>query len=114
MIRDGLWDAFNGSLYDTVCMILLPLMLTARLVDANVWSYMAFGSLYSCWLTLIHSEYVNPWDECFRFVGFGTAADHHVHHKLFVFNFGHLFMYWDVLFGLFKSPLDVRVFNKDI
>lgn len=87
-----MFDAFNGSVIDTFCMILIPLMLTARLVNANVWSYMAFGSLYANWLTLIHSEYVHPWDGLFRTLGFGTAADHHVHHKLFVYNYGHLFM----------------------
>jgi sterol desaturase/sphingolipid hydroxylase (fatty acid hydroxylase superfamily) len=87
-----LWDAFNGSVADTVCMILIPLAITARCIPANVWSYMTFGALYSCWLTLIHSEYVHPWDHLFRIVGFGTAADHHVHHKLFVYNYGHIFM----------------------
>ena len=34
----------------------------ANLVDCNVWEYMAFGTLYSSWLTLIHSEYAHPWD----------------------------------------------------
>lgn len=87
-----LFDAFNGSVADTVLMILVPLIITARLVNANVWSYMAFGSLYANWLTLIHSEYAHPWDSLFRGIGFGTAADHHIHHKLFKFNFGHLFM----------------------
>eukprot|EP01035_Chromulina_nebulosa_P019974 gene19974-25943_t len=85
-----------------------------RIVPANVWSYMAFGSLYANWLTLIHSEYSHPWDSLFRKIGFGTAADHHVHHKLFVYNFGHLFMYWDKLFGTYKSPSEVALFNKDI
>lgn len=87
-----MFDAFNGSVTDTFLMILVPLIVTARLVNANVWSYMAFGSLYANWLTLIHSEYSHPWDRFFRAVGFGTAADHHVHHKLFVFNYGHIFM----------------------
>ena len=87
-----MFDAFNGSVADTFFMILVPLALTARFVNANVWSYMAFGSLYANWLTLIHSEYVHPWDQLFRQLGFGTAADHHVHHKLFNYNFGHLFM----------------------
>jgi hypothetical protein len=87
-----LFDAFNGSLGDTFFMILVPLMVTARLVHANVWSYMAFGSIYANWLTLIHSEYSHPWDGLFRALRFGTASDHHVHHKLFIFNFGHLFM----------------------
>lgn len=88
-----LFDAFNGSPADTFLMILLPLFLTARLVNANVWSYMTFGSLYANWLCLIHSEYVLPWDFLFRKLGFGTAADHHVHHALYNFNYGHLFMY---------------------
>jgi lathosterol oxidase len=87
-----LFDAFNGSPADTFCMILAPLFLTANLINANVWSYMAFGTLYANWLCLIHAEYRHPWDGLFRLVGFGTAADHHVHHKLFVYNYGHLFM----------------------
>ncbi|CAM9213948.1 unnamed protein product [Ectocarpus fasciculatus] len=113
-VNPKLFDAFNGSTADTVCMILIPLMITARLVNANVWSYMAFGSLYANWLTLIHSEYVHPWDGVFRKLGFGTAADHHVHHKLFNYNFGHLFMYWDKLVGTYKDPSKVSVFNKDV
>ena len=87
-----MFDAFNGSPTDTCVMILVPLVITARLINANVWSYMAFGSLYANWLTLIHAEYVHPWDSLFQALGLGTAADHHVHHKLFVSNFGHLFM----------------------
>ena len=87
-----LFDAFNGSFADTFCMILIPLFITSRLVHTNVWSYMAFGSLYANWLCLIHAEYIHPWDHLFQSIGFGTAASHHVHHKLFVYNFGHLFM----------------------
>lgn len=87
-----LFDAFNGSPLDTLCMILVPLAITARIVPANVWSYMAFGSLYANWLVLIHAEYIHSWDWLFKIIGFGTSADHHVHHKLFVYNFGHLFM----------------------
>ena len=109
-----LFDAFNGSPTDTFLMILVPLSLTARLVNANVWSYMAFGSLYANWLTLIHAEYVHPWDPYFRNLGLGTAADHHVHHKLFTYNYGHTFMYWDWLFGTYKDPAHVDVFNKGV
>lgn len=109
-----LFDAFNGSVADTFLMILVPLFLTARLVNANVWSYMAFGSLYANWLTLIHAEYIHPWDGVFRCIGLGTPADHHVHHKLFNYNFGHLFMYWDILFGTYRNPGDVSLFNKGV
>jgi hypothetical protein len=78
-----LFDAFNGSLADTFCMIIMPLFMTANIMrNCNVWTYMAFGSTYASWLTLIHSEYVFPWDAIFRRLGFGTPADHHVHHKV--------------------------------
>lgn len=109
-----MFDAFNGSPADTFLMILVPLAITARLVPANVWSYMAFGSLYANWLTMIHSEYSHPWDPLFRSLGFGTSGDHHVHHKLFKFNFGHLFMYWDMVCGTYKNPTRVTLFNDSI
>jgi sterol desaturase/sphingolipid hydroxylase (fatty acid hydroxylase superfamily) len=64
-----LFDAFNGSVADTFLMILVPLFCTARLIKANVWSYMAFGSIYANWLTLIHAEYAHPWDNIFRRIG---------------------------------------------
>jgi len=111
-----LFDAFDGSLTDTSLMIVIPLILVARMVPANVWSYMTFAALYSNWLVLIHSEYVHPWDCVFRKLGFGTAADHHVHHRLFVFNYGHLFMYWDKIFGTYRDPAEFadKYFNKDV
>mmetsp|Transcript_31572 Transcript_31572/g.79489 ORF Transcript_31572/g.79489 Transcript_31572/m.79489 type:complete len:266 (+) Transcript_31572:129-926(+) len=109
-----MFDAFNGSVADTVCMILIPLYATALMVHCNVWSYMAFGTAYSSWLTLIHSEVTHPWDPLFRRLGLGTAGDHHVHHRCFVYNYGHLFMWWDMLAGTYRSPLAVDSFNKDI
>lgn len=104
-LNPRLFDAFNGSLTDTVCMIIIPLYITANLVrTTNVWTYMAFGSTYACWLTLIHSEYVFVWDPIFRFIGFGTPADHHVHHAFFKYNYGHLFMWFDQIAGTYHSP----------
>eukprot|EP00958_Prasinococcus_capsulatus_P022945 scaffold3311_cov411-Prasinococcus_capsulatus_cf.AAC.13 len=111
-LNPRIFDAFNGSLADTVLMILVPLLCTSRLVHCNVWSYMAFGASYSSWLVLIHSEYHHPWDTFFDAIGFGTAADHQVHHKLFVYNYGHLFSYWDRLLGTYKSPSRVKQFNQ--
>ena len=100
-----LFDAFNGSIFDTFLMIIIPFLLTTQIIKTNVWSYMTFGSLYANWLTFLHSEYSHPWDKIlFKYIGFGTAADHHVHHKLFVYNYGHLFMYWDIFFGTYKNP----------
>ena len=100
-----LFDAFNGSMTDTICMILIPLFGTANIIrDANVWTYMAFGSMYANWLVLIHSEFVFPWDAAFRRVGFGTPGDHHVHHKVFKYNYGHLFMWFDYVGGTYRDP----------
>jgi len=65
---------------------------------------MAFGSTYACWLTLIHSEYSFPWDPAFRAMGLGTPADHHVHHKVFKYNYGHLFMWFDRMAGTYSDP----------
>jgi hypothetical protein len=113
-VNPRIFDAFDGSLTDTLLMIIVPFVVVARLVPANVWSYMTFGSLYANWLVLIHSEFHHPWDWLFKRVGFGTAGDHHVHHKLFVYNFGHIFAYWDKVFGTYKDPaeLEGKYFNK--
>ena len=112
-----MFDAFNGSLPDTICMITIPLICTAHLVrTCNVWTYMAFGSSYACWLTLIHSEYVFPWDYVFRRLGLGTPADHHVHHKIFKYNYGHLFMWFDRLGGTYRDPqqLAPKLFQPNV
>ena len=108
-----LFDAFDGDFLDTVFMILIPLYSTCLTMayllgrDVSVWSYMIFGSLYANYLCLIHSEYEHPWDSLFMKLGIGTPADHHVHHKLFNRNFGHLFMYWDKMFGTYTDPRSV-------
>lgn len=109
-----LFDAFDGSVPDTFTMVLIPLYLTARLLHANVWEYMLFGTIWSSWLMLIHSEVTHPWDPIFRKLGLGTAADHHVHHKTFKYNFGHTMMWWDRLAGTYKCPSTVRAFNKSV
>jgi sterol desaturase/sphingolipid hydroxylase (fatty acid hydroxylase superfamily) len=111
-----LFDAFNGSVLDTICMILIPLYSTANLVHCNVWTYMAFGSCYANWLTLIHSEYTFPWDKLFHLVGFGTPADHHVHHAFFKYNYGHLFMWFDMIGSTYKHPSEFapKAFNKNV
>jgi len=109
-----LFDAFNGSIGDTMIMILVPLYITALTVPANVWTYMAFGAIYASWLTLIHSEFHHPWDWLFRVVGLGTVADHHVHHKLYNYNYGHLTMWWDFLFRTYKDSALVASFQPHL
>jgi sterol desaturase/sphingolipid hydroxylase (fatty acid hydroxylase superfamily) len=100
-----LFDAFQGSCGDTIFMILIPLFITSRIVHTNGLSYMTFGTIYANWLTLIHSEYIHSWDTIFSQIGFGTPMNHHIHHKLYKYNYGHLFTYWDHLFGTYKKNL---------
>lgn len=112
-----LFDAFDGSVFDTALMILLPLFVTAHVVrDCNVWTYMAFGSIYANWLTIIHSETTFCWERTFRKLGLGTAGDHHVHHKFFKYNFGHTFMWFDWVAGTYRNPKDVwgKEFNVGV
>ncbi|CAB9522095.1 kelch-like [Seminavis robusta] len=116
-INPKMFDAFNGSLADTILMILTPLYLTSNVMrTCNVWTYMAFGSTYSCWLTMLHSEYVLPWDGLFKRLGFGTPADHHVHHSIFKYNYGHLFMWFDIVAGTYRDPRDLapKLFNPHV
>ena len=98
-------DSFSGSYLDTIIMILIPMHISLNLIKGNCQTLTYFGSIYSCWLTLIHSEYSHPWDSFFQKIGFGTPKDHHIHHRLLKYNFGHLFMYWDKLFGTYKDSL---------
>ena len=80
-------------------MILFPLYLTSHLVSCNVWTYMVFGSTYSTWLCLIHSEKEHAWEPTLGRVGWGTARKHHYHHRRFDGEYGHLFAFWDVVCG---------------
>ena len=106
-----LFDAFSGHIFDTTLMILIPLYLTANLVHANCGSYIVFGTTYSAYLMILHSEYALPWDNLARNLGIGTAHDHNVHHTKVVYNFGHFFMVWDQLFGTYMDPRDVDKFR---
>ena len=87
-------DAFDGTVVDTFCMILLPLRLATLLVSANgvnAASYLAFGVIYSNWLVLIHAEFAHPWDGLFECIGLGTSAYHQQHHRKPSINLAHLF-----------------------
>lgn len=99
-----IFDAFDGSLADTALMVLMPLWITAHVIEANLASYIAFGSLYAVGLVLIHSEVHHPWDKVFAAAGVGTPADHHVHHLLRGYNYGHLVTWWDRACETYKPP----------
>ena len=98
------FEAYSGSIIDTFFMILIPLYITSLIIPLKCLDYIICGNIYSCWLTLIHSEFYHPWDIIFQKIGFGTPADHHVHHKTYKHNYGHLFMYWDIIFNTYKNP----------
>lgn len=97
-----LFNAFDGSITDTIIMIIIPLFITSQLIHCNLWSYIVFGNIYSGMLTLIHSEFEHPFDYILKKVGIGTSSDHNIHHRLQKYNYGHMFMYWDRIFGTYK------------
>jgi sterol desaturase/sphingolipid hydroxylase (fatty acid hydroxylase superfamily) len=107
----NLFDSFQGSILDTSFMVIMPLYVTSHIIHTNTESYIVFGTIYSSWLTLIHSEFVHIWDPYLSKLGIGTAADHHVHHKTFKYNYGHIFMYWDILCYTYRNPS--YVFGKN-
>ena len=104
----NVFQAFDGSVADTVFMILLPLLGTAVLTDllgreVTVWEYMAFGSVYSSQLCLIHSNSPHRFELLMKLMGIGTTWDHHVHHSMFRWNYGHLLMWWDKMGGTYRE-----------
>jgi len=112
-INPKLYNAFNGSPFDTLDLILIPLFGTAQLLRfCSNWDYIMFGSLYATQFTLIHCEFSHPWDPLLKCLGIGTSADHHIHHALFTKNYGHFFIYWDVLFGTYQNPSTCKFFRS--
>lgn len=110
-----LYNSFNGSISDTFFMIICPLYLTSQVVHVNLWNYITFGTIYSSWLLLIHTEYDHPWDRVFKYIGLGTPEFHRIHHKYFKYNYGHTFTYWDILFNTIynnKSESNPLLFSK--
>ena len=96
------FNAFEGSCIDTCFMILVPLVITSQVVrEINTSTYIAFGTVYSVSLVLIHSDFLHPWEPLFQKCLIGTSKDHQLHHKYFHCNYGHLFMWWDVLCGTY-------------
>ena len=44
---------------------------------------------------------------------YSAHRNHHVHHKLFTYNYGHLFSYWDRVCGTYRHPQNVRQFRDN-
>jgi len=106
-----LFNAFDATLLDTIFLILFPLYSTAQLCHVNCWSYIVFGFAYSVHFMLIHSEFEHDFDPILKAFYVNTAADHHVHHKLFLFNYGHFFTIYDRIGGTYKCPKSVKGFS---
>ena len=112
-INPVIFNAFSASIKDVIVLIIFPLYITTNLIHTNAWTYMVFGTIYSSYLMLIHSEYKHPWDNLFRWVGIGIGSDHHVHHLKFKWNFGHFFTWWDRLFNTYRHPSTVKEIRKN-
>lgn len=100
----NVFDAFDGSVADTLVLILLPLFATSQLCTfVSCWSYVAFGFVYSTHFMLIHSEWACPFDNLASKLGIYVASDHHVHHSRFLYNYGHFFTFWDRMMGTYEE-----------
>ncbi|KAH9255441.1 hypothetical protein BASA81_006560 [Batrachochytrium salamandrivorans] len=100
----NVFDAFDGSVADTAVLILLPLFTTSQITaGVSTWSYIAFGFVYSTHFMLIHSEWACPQDGLASKFGIYVASDHHVHHSMFLYNYGHFFTFWDRYMGTYKE-----------
>lgn len=106
-----LFDAFDATIIDTIFIILIPLFATANLCHVSCYSYVWFGVTYSTHFMLIHSEAEHSFDKVLKLFGVMTAADHHVHHALFNWNYGHFFTIYDKLGGTYKSPKSIKTFR---
>lgn len=92
-------DAFKGTLLDTSLMILVPIILTTQIIKTNCITFQIFGSFYSSYLILIHAHYEHSWEKYICRIGFMTTEDHREHHKKRNINYGHIFIFWDVIFN---------------
>jgi sterol desaturase/sphingolipid hydroxylase (fatty acid hydroxylase superfamily) len=96
-------DAFAGHVLDTLCLILIPLFITSRLIHTNAINYMIFGSVYAVYLVLIHSSHKVPLTQYLSYVGFTTATDHQRHHIDFTTNYGHVVTVFDRVCGTYTQ-----------
>jgi len=106
-----LFNAFDGSLLDTIALILFPLFTTAQLLHVNNWDYVAFGTVYSTHFMMIHSEYRHFLDPVLRNLFVNVCEDHHVHHAVFNSNFSHFFTIFDRLAGTYRSGATIKGFT---
>lgn len=112
-INPHIFNAFSGSILDTTCLIIIPLYLTSQtLTHIGTLEYIVFGTIYSSYFMLIHSEYSHPWDKIFKTLGIGTSSDHNVHHILQKYNYGHFFTYWDRIFKTYRNPRQVKQIRR--
>jgi sterol desaturase/sphingolipid hydroxylase (fatty acid hydroxylase superfamily) len=102
--RPKWFHAFDAHVMDTVFLILVPLHATTSIFHFCMFEYILFGLLISTMFTLIHSEReVFFFDRFAKNLGLGTSHFHAQHHFYRNVNFGHIFEYWDLLFGTFKA-----------
>ena len=98
-------DAFQGSILDTILMVLLPLFFTLQVIQTNCLTLQIFGSFYSSYLILIHANYEHKWEKYTSKLGFLTTKDHREHHKRRIVNFGHIFIFWDLIFKTYYKEI---------
>ena len=101
--RPKWFNAFDAHVMDTAFLILVPLHVTTYIFHLCMFEYILFGLVISTIFTLIHSEReVFFFDSFAKKIGLGTSHFHAQHHLFRNVNYGHVFTYWDRIFGTFK------------
>jgi alternative squalene epoxidase len=98
-----IYDSFDGSIQDTILMIIIPLHITAHSIQINTITYISFGTIYSMFLFLIHADYDHIWDKYLPLVGIMNAKCHRIHHQKRIYNYGHFFSFWDRAYGTYYN-----------
>ncbi len=109
--KPRLFDAFDGSLPDTIALILFPLYTTAQLLHVGNWDYVAFGVIYSSHFMMIHSEFSHSYEDVLSWFFVNTSQDHHVHHATFIYNFSHFFTIYDKLAQTYRPGSSCKGFS---
>ena len=102
-IIPNIYNAFDGSISDTFLMILIPLYTTTNIIHINTITYIIFGSFYSMHLFLIHADYDHIWDKYLPYIGIMNAKCHRIHHQKRIYNYSHIYSFWDRLLGTYKE-----------
>lgn len=105
----------TSSFIATVSLIVgqyVPLLVIGLLPlkNGHFWDFLFVTVFASTHRQLSHSERMHFWEESviFRYSMLCDTRFHHTHHLIPMKNFAQIFRFWDILFGTYKDPTEVK------